>query len=151
MQMGQGRIDHLSADYSLPSAPQGSQGASGPSVPPGPLYPMNLGTLLPSGESYPQSQVQDDYPYATSSTRGQVEGATQSLMVTHATTLETSLRRERKVQEKKERDKARKQIERCNDERDHLRICELLDIPYAPKNTLVNRSECLCIHSCRRY
>lgn len=112
---------------------------------------MNLGTLLPSGESYPQSQVQDDYPYATSSTRGQVEGATQSLMVTHATTLETSLRRERKVQEKKERDKARKQIERYNDERDYLRICELLDIPYAPKNTLVNRSECLCIHSCRRY
>lgn len=111
---------------------------------------MNSGTLLPSSELYQhqQSQVQYDYPYATSSTHGQVEGATQSLVVTHATTQETSMRRERKAQEKKERDKARKQTERSNDERDYLRICELLDIPYAPKNTLVNRSECLCIRSC---
>ena len=112
---------------------------------------MIADTLLPSGDLYQQSQVQDEYLYATSSSRGQVEGTTQNLVVTHATTQEASSERERRAQVKKERDKARKQIERSNNERDYLRICELLDIPYAPKNTLVNRSECLCIRPRRRY
>jgi hypothetical protein len=147
MQMGQGKIaDHLWEDHNLPSSPQDSRGAFGRSGPPGPLYTMIADTSLPSGGLCQQSQVQDDYPHATSPSRGQVQGAAQSLIDAHGTTQEASLERERRVRDKKERDKARKQIERSNDERDYLRICGLLDIPYAPKNTLVNRSECLCIY-----
>lgn len=150
MQMGQGQIaGHLWDDHNLPSSSQDSWGPFGRSGPPAPLYTTiadSANTLLPSGGLCQQSQVQDDYPHTISPSRGQVQSAAQSLVDAHATTQETSLERERRAQVKKERDKARKQIERSNDERDYLRICGLLDIPYAPKNTLVNRSECLCIY-----
>ena len=155
MQMGQEQIaDHLWEYHNLPSSPQDCRGAFGCSGPPAPLYTTiadSANTLLLSGGLCQQSQVQDDYPHAISPSRGQVQSAAQTLVDAHATTQEASLERERRAQVKKERDKARKQIERSNNERDYLRICELLDIPYAPKNTLVNRSECLCIRPCLRY
>lgn len=158
MQMGRGQIaDHLWEDHNLPSLSQDSRGAFGRSGPPAPLCTTiadSANTLLPSGglcQQAQQSQVQDDYPHAISPSRGQVQSAAQSLVDAHATTQETSLERERRAQVKKERDKARKQIERSNNERDYLRICELLDIAYAPKNTLVSRSECSCIRPCLSY
>jgi hypothetical protein len=58
--------------------------------------------------------------------------------------------KERKIREKRERDKNRKRDERSNIAQDNEKICELLDVPLTPKNTLANRSECQCIHSCWR-
>ena len=118
MQMGQGQIaDHLWENHNFPSSPQDSRGAFGRSGPLAPLYTTiadSANTLLPSGRLCQQSQVQDDYPHAILPSCGQVQSTAQSLVDAHAATQETSLERERRAQVKKERDKARKQIERSN-------------------------------------
>ena len=59
--------------------------------------------------------------------------------------------RERKEQGKRAKDKERKKAERSNDKRAYERICEVLEISLTPRNTLADRSECLCLHPCRRY
>jgi hypothetical protein len=137
-------VDHLEVD----------QGASGPSHPPGSLSTSIVDTLLLSGELYQRPRVQDDYPYATSSPHGQVEGAAQRLVANqeqYATTQEASWQRERKVQVKKKRDKARKRSERSNNARDDARKSALLEISLTPRSTLARRSECLYVHPRRRY
>ena len=58
------------------------------------------------------------------------------------TTEEASRRHEEKTRAKKERDKIRKRNERSDISQYQERICELLDIPLLPKNTLASRSEC---------
>jgi hypothetical protein len=83
----------------------------------------------------------------------QVLGAGPSLQVAqeqNPITQDPSHRRE-KIREKKERDKRRKRAERSNNSKVYAKICELLDIDLGPKNTLANRSECLCVRPCRRY
>jgi len=58
------------------------------------------------------------------------------------TTEEASRRHEEKTRAKKERDKTRKRNERSDNSQYYARICELLEIPLLPKNTLASRSEC---------
>ena len=58
------------------------------------------------------------------------------------TTEEESRRHEEKTRAKKERDKTRKRNERSDNSQYNARICELLEIPLLPKNTLASRSEC---------
>ena len=110
---------------------------------------MDAGTSpLLSAESYAEYGVQDHFPDATSFPPGQVEGATLNLVATQGqnATAQEALQREQKILEKRERDKAKKKIDRDNDAVAYARICELLKIPLTPRNTLANRSECLCIH-----
>lgn len=129
--------------------------AFGASAVPESPYMMDTGisSTLPA-ESYPESGLQDGYADASSFLPGQVEASTLNLVTTqgqNATAQEASSQRERKILEKRERDKAKKKIDRDNDAVAYARICELLKISLAPRNTLANRSECLCIHSRRRY
>jgi hypothetical protein len=130
-------------------------GACGVYAPPESSYMMNAGTSSSlSPESYTEPGEQDDYADATSFPPGQVEGAALNLVAIqgqNATTQEASSQRERKVIEKRERDKARKKIERNKDAQDYAGICELLEIRLTPRNTLAHRSECLCIHPRQRY
>lgn len=47
---------------------------------------------------------------------------------------------------KKKKDMLRKRGQRAEDRQNFARICELLEIPLSPQNTLTCRSECPCIH-----
>jgi DNA repair ATPase RecN len=129
--------------------------AFGVSAAPDSSYTMNAGTPSSlSAESCHESGVQIDYANATSFTPGQVEGAALDLVAIQgqiATTQEASSERERKILEKKERDKARKRTERHKDAQDYARICELLEISLTPRSSLAHRSECLYFHICPRY
>jgi hypothetical protein len=101
-----------------------------------------------STELYAQSGIQDDYVGTTSFSHGQVDGIILSLAATqqqNAATRKKVWKRQQK-QRKNERDKVRKRIQRSDDDQYFAMICELLDIPLGPKNTLVRRSEYLCIH-----
>ena len=100
-----------------------------------------------STELYAQSRMQDDYVGATSFPRGQVDSTTLGATTQRqsAATRKTFWKRQQK-QRKNERDKVRKRIQRSDDDQYFAMICELLDIPLGPKNTLVRRSEYLCIH-----
>ena len=114
--------------------------------------PPELSSTMKAGTSY----MQDGYDDVTSFPHGQVEGTTPSSVVTsgkgqNVTIQEVSRQRERKAEEKRERDKERKKIERSSDKRTYKRICELLEISLAPRNTLADRSEFLCIHPCQRH
>ena len=60
-------------------------------------------------------------------------------------TQEASRTREERLEAKRERDRQRKRIERSTNSENYASICELLDIPPDPKNTLANRSECLYV------
>ncbi len=105
----------------------------------------NSSSLLTS-----QFGVQDDYPYATSFLRGQVEGAAQSHLVPqehNTTTQEPSRRRvsEQRIQEKRRKDKERHHKYRVDGKQAYSRICELLEIDLMPENTRAQRSECLRI------
>jgi hypothetical protein len=94
---------------------------------------------------YSQYGVRDDYPHATSSSRGQVEGVAQSDVVTQgqdATQQEAIRRREQKTREKRDGDKRRKRADRAGDDQAYSRVCNLLAIKLDPKNTLSQRSEC---------
>jgi hypothetical protein len=93
-----------------------------------------IGTLsLLLAGSYTQFGVQGDY--ADASSQGQVEGTTLSLEAAQG----------------QSEGVVRKRVQRFDDEQDFAKICELLDIELRPKNTLVRRSECLSIHTRRRY
>ena len=84
--------------------------------------------------------------YATSSSRGQVEGAAQSHAETQGqdTAKQETLRL--RQQTKRENDRIRKEAGRAADDRAYSRICDLLAVRSNPKNTRSERSECLCIH-----
>ena len=94
-----------------------------------------------SDGSYPQYGVQDDYPHATSSSHGQVEGVSQN----HAVAQGLDAKQEAR-EKKKEKDRLRKEAERAADERAYSRVCQMLAVKLDPKNTRSERSECLCIH-----
>ena len=98
-----------------------------------------------SAESYTQPGVQDDYDL-TSFPLGQVGSTSEDFVTTQgqiATAQERSFSRARRIQRKKEMDKARKRVDRSNDDQDYARICELLNISLRPKKTRAHRSECL--------
>ena len=98
-----------------------------------------------SAEPYTQPGVQDDYDL-TSFPLGQVGSTSEDLVTTQgqiATAQERSFSRARRIQRKKEMDKARKRVDRSNDDQDYARICELLNISLRPKKTRAHRSECL--------
>jgi hypothetical protein len=114
--------------------------------------------------------MEDNYADLASFPCGQVEGITENLPAMQgqiAMTHEASFSRERKVQRKnvnekarkkvtgkarkKEQDMERKRADRYEDEQDHEKICNLLNIEMKPKNKLAHRSECLCIHPRRMY
>ena len=105
---------------------------------------------LPDDGLYSHYGVRDDYPRATSSSRGQVEDTVQSQVVTQgqdaAHQEAVRRRREQKTQEKREGDRRRKRADRAGDEQAYSRVCSLLAIKLDPKNTLSQRSECLCTH-----
>lgn len=61
------------------------------------------------------------------------------------TTQEASRTNKEKLRAKKERDKIRKRNERSTNSQDFASVCGLLDISLLPKNSLANRSECLCV------
>lgn len=129
--------------------------AFGVSAAPELSYAMNAGTPSSlSAEPYQESGEQNDYADATSFPSAQMEGAALDLVAIQgqiATTQEASSHRERKILDKKERDKARKRTERHKDAQDYARICELLEIALTPRSSLAHRSECLCIHPRPRY
>ena len=128
-----------------------------------------------SAESYTQPEWQGDYDELTSFPCGRVESTTENLVAMQgqiATTQEASLTRERiiqrkkgkdkarnrddwsndtqeaalarerKIQRKKDLDKARKRTERSQNKQAYTRICQLLNIDLDPINTLADRSEC---------
>jgi hypothetical protein len=135
----EGTADHLEA-----------QGASGFDTP-GSSSATIADSLssLSDGGFYSQYGVRDDYPRAASSSRVQVEGAAQTHVVTQgqdAAQQEASQRREQKTREKREGDRRRKRADRAGDDQAYSRVCSLLAIKLDPKNTLSQRSECLCIH-----
>jgi hypothetical protein len=103
-----------------------------------------------STELYAQSGIQDDYVIATSFSHGQVDGTILSLAATQpqrqSTTTQKALRRRQQKQRKRVRDMERKREQRSDDDQYFAMICELLEIELSPKNTLVRRSEYLCIH-----
>ena len=144
-----------------PSSPRDIYGVSMP--PELSSHTMFAGTSSSlSVESYTQSGMEDNYADLASFPCGQVEGITENLSAIQgqiAMTDEASFSRERKVQRKKvtgkarkkELDKERKRADRCEDEQDHEKICDLLNIKLKPKNKLAHRSECLCIHPRRKY
>jgi hypothetical protein len=170
-QLEQEEIENLSR-----LSPQGIYGVSVPSAPPeSSLHTMFAGTS-PSlyVESYTQSGLQGNH---ASPSCGQVESITHNVVATQgqiATTQEVSFSRERRVQRKKEKGKARvnmtdkirkkeqdkarkreqdrvrKRVHRDSDKQDYEKICDLLNIKLEPNNNLAHRSECLCIHSCER-
>ena len=130
------------------------------SVPSAP--PVSSSTMIASpspslsADSYTQPAWKDDYSDLTSFPCGRVESTTENLVAMPgqiATTREAALARERKVQRKKDLDKARKKTERSQDKQAYRRICQLLNIDLDPINTLANRSEflCLCTHPRWRY
>lgn len=101
---------------------------------------------------YPQYGVRDDYPGATSPCCGQAEGTPQSHVMTQgqdAAQQEALRRREQKTREKREGDRRRKRADRAGDDQAYSRVCSLLAIKLDPRNTLSQRSECLCIHRVR--
>jgi hypothetical protein len=102
----------------------------------------------PSAESSTHSGVQDDYPDATSSSHGQVEGITLSRMAIQGrrATMQKASRQRQQKKTKKEKDMVRKRIQRFDDEQHFEKICKLLEIPLNPKKTLVHRSEYLSFH-----
>lgn len=107
-----------------------------------------------SAESYTQPGVQDGYADLTSFPLGQVGNTSGDFVATQgqiATAQEASFSRARRIERKKEMDKARKRVDRSNDDQDYERICELLNISLRPKKTRAHRSECLWIHPHRRY
>lgn len=138
----EGTVDYLEAQGAFGSNPPGSSSAT----------IADTSSSLSDDGSYSQYGVQDDYPHITSSSRGQVEGASQSHAVTQgqdAARQETHRRRQQKIQAKKERDRIRKESDRAADDRAYSRVCTLLAIKLKPKNTRSQRSECLCIHRVR--
>lgn len=97
---------------------------------------MTAGTLSsPSAVSYTQSGMQDDHDDATSFSRGQVEGGTPGPVATQGQS--ASAHR----QTKKVKGMGRKRVQRFDDVQPFARICELLEIPLVPEETLVCRSE----------
>lgn len=143
-QMGQTEIEN----HNPLSSHQDVYGGSGVSAALESSYTIDASSSLPA-DSYPKSGAQDDHADATLLFPGQVEGVAPNLVEIQGQ--EASLQRERKFIEKRERDKARKKIERRKDADDYARICEVLDISLTPRSTLAHRSEFLCIHSRRRY
>jgi hypothetical protein len=120
------------------------------SAPPGSSSTM-IANSSSSAESYTQPGVQEDY---ASFPLGQVGSTSEDFVTTQgqiATAQETSFSRERRIQRKKDMDKARKRVDRSNDDQDYERICELLNISLTPKKSRAHRSECLWIHPHRRY
>ena len=107
-------------------------------------------TSLPT-ESYTQPCVQDDLTSVFGGQAGSTSGDIVATQGQIATAQEASSSRERRVQRKKDMDKARKRHDRSNDDQDYARICELLNISLTPKKTRAHRSECLWIHPHRRY
>ena len=143
-QMGETEIENHNA---LPSH-QDVYGGSGVSAALESSYTMNASSSL-HAESYPKSGMQDDHADATLFFPGQVEGVAPNLVAIQGQ--EASLQRERKILEKRERDKERKKIERRKDADDYARICEVLNISLTPRSTLAHRSESLFVHSRWRY
>jgi hypothetical protein len=137
------RVDHYEA-----------QGASCSSDPPGPSSTTNsdISSSL-FGALYSQSGAQDEYPHATLSPNENAEVAAQSPVVTQGQSASTqaSQRRVQKAREKREKDRTRKRTQRSRSMEDYEKICNLLKIPLKPRNTIAHRSECLCIHSRRKY
>jgi hypothetical protein len=85
---------------------------------------------------------------STASSSEQTLGAGPSLSAAREqspTTQEASRTREERLEAKRNRDRQRKRIERSTNSENYASICGLLDIPPEPKNTLANRSECLCV------
>ena len=142
-----------------PFLPQDIYGVSMLSAPPeSPSHTTFAGTSSSlSVGPYTQSEMEDNYADLASFPCRQVEGMTENLSAIQGQipmTHEASFSRERKVQRKKvaskgrkkEKDKERKRFDRYEDEQDHEKICDLLNIKLKPKNKLAHRSECLCIH-----
>ncbi len=135
----EGTVDHLEVQGPPGFHPPGSSSTT----------MADTSSSLSDDGFYSQYGVRDDYLRATSSSRGQVKGAAQSHAVTQgqdAAQQEAIRRREQKTREKRERDKRRKRADRAGDNRAYPRVCKLLAIKLDPKNTLSERSECLCIH-----
>ena len=91
-----------------------------------------------SAESYTQPGMQDDYADLTPIPLGQVGSTSNDLVATQgqiATAQAASSSRKRRVQRKKEMDKARKRLDRSNDDQDYAGIYELLNISLTPKKT----------------
>lgn len=134
-------MDHLGPHGALfSSAPQGS--SSQMTIDP---------AFSPSDELYSQCRVQY-LPYVTSIPPGQVQDAAQSHVVTqeqNTTAQKAPWQHEQRVQKKRKKDKERKHDTRLNDNQAYTRVCELLEIEQAPKNSLSQRSECSCIHRVR--
>ena len=176
--LADGRIEQEEPEYHEPLPPQDIYGAPPLSAPPessshtpslsagSSSHTMITGTWSSlSAESYKQLGWQDDL---TDLTQGPIVTTQEASLVRERKiqgkkgkdkarkqadwsngTQEAASARERKVQRKRELDKARKQAERDNSAEDYEKICELLKIAMTPKNTLAHRSECLCIY-CRR-
>lgn len=105
--------------------------------------------LGPQGVMYSQTGMQRYLPYGTLFPPGQVQDATQSHVVTQEQNMITqnvSWQNEQRVQRKRRKDKERKHDVHRNDDQAYMRVCELLEIDQTPKNSLSQRSECLCIH-----
>lgn len=134
----EGTVDHLEARGASGSDTSGSSS----------MMVADTSSSLSDDGFYSQYWAPDDYPCTTSSSRGQV-GAAQNHVVTqgHDAAKQEALRRhEQKTREKREGDRRRKAADRAGDDRAYPRVCELLAIKLDPKNTLSQRSECLCIH-----
>ncbi|KAF8495791.1 hypothetical protein F5888DRAFT_541104 [Russula emetica] len=125
------RVDHLEF-----------RGASCSSDPPGPSSTTNADTSFsPFGALCSQSGAQDHYPHATLSPHEHAEVAAQSPVVTQgqSATSQASQQRAQKAREKREKDRARKRTQRFMSAQDHENICNLLNIPLKPKNTVAHR------------
>jgi hypothetical protein len=130
----EGTVDHLEA--------QGTSGFDTPGSSSATI--ADTSSSLSDDVLYSQYGVRDDYPGATSSCCGQAEGTPQSHVMTQGkdAAQQEALRR----REKREGDRRRKRADRAGDDQAYSRVCSLLAIKLDPKNTLSQRSECLCIH-----
>ena len=110
------------------------QGAPGPSDPLRLLSTMIVDVSSPPSGELSSESVAHNYPSSPHGHAGTAQGLNALA--------QASQRRERK----KDKDKTRKRNQRSRKAQDEESICDLLEIPLKPKNTLAHRSEYLCIY-----
>jgi len=152
-----GRMEQEGPEYHDPPPPQGIYGDPPLSaLPESSSHTMIAGTSSSlSAESYKQLGWQDDLADLT---QGRIVTAQEAPLVRERKiqrmkgkdkarkqadwsndTQEAASAREKKAQRKRQLDKERKQVERDNSAENYEKICELLKIAMAPKNTLAHR------------